>query len=194
MREGLSVVASDPLGYAWTHSRGMLRTLLEPGAMEYLRFLGVYSQGGRAVMDQQGIAGLARAYPLGFWLSIAFAVALVPLVVLPVVALVRLPRDARPAFTVLAMVAGYLIVSGGGMSATSRFRVPAVPFFVLMSAYAFRAGGGDGGNGKTFTAEKRNNGEERRGSLVAGLRAGETAGKSPQIQVAFESMCRLYLR
>ena len=106
--------------------------------MEYLRFLGVYSQGGRAVMDQQGIVGLARAYPLGFWLSIAFAVALVPLVVLPVVALVRLPRDARPAFTVLAMVAGYLIVSGGGMSATSRFRVPAVPFLVLMSAYAFR--------------------------------------------------------
>ncbi len=139
MREGLSVVASDPLGYAWTHSRGMLRTLLEPGAMEYLRFLGVYSQGGRAVMDQQGIAGVARAYPLGFWLSIVFAVVLVPLVVLPVVALVRLPRDARPAFTVLAMVAGYLIVSGGGMNATSRFRVPAVPFFVLMSAYAFRA-------------------------------------------------------
>jgi hypothetical protein len=90
-------------------------------------------------MERQGVAAVARAYPLGFWLSVCVGLLLMPLVVLPVIAVTRLSRENRAAFAVLATVAGYLVVSGGGTPAASRFRVPAVPFLVLMSAFSFRA-------------------------------------------------------
>jgi 4-amino-4-deoxy-L-arabinose transferase-like glycosyltransferase len=131
-REGAHLLASDPLGYAITHAKGMARTLFDPGATEYLRFLGVYSQGARATLDSRGgPAAVARAFPLVFWLSIAFAIALLPLVVLPLFALRRPSRE----FIVLAIVAAYLITAGGGVFGTARFRVPAVPLLVLMSAF-----------------------------------------------------------
>lgn len=134
-REGAHLLASNPLGYAITHAKGMARTLFDPGATEYLRFLGVYSQGARATLDQRGgPAAVARTFPLVFWLSIAFAIALLPLVVLPLFALRHPSRE----FILLAIVAAYLITAGGGVFGTARFRVPAVPLLVLMSAFGLQ--------------------------------------------------------
>ena len=138
-REGAAIVASDPFGYAKTHVKGMLRTLLDPGATEYLRFLGIYSTGVRAAMDRGGIAGVARAYPLGFALTVIFALALLPLVVLPLFGVrqlrCRFESGGRAAALQVIMVAYFITVSGG-VPGTSRFRVPAVPMLVLLSACA----------------------------------------------------------
>lgn len=133
-REGASLVASDPLGYAMTHVKGMLRTLFDPGATEYLRMFDLYDQGGGAMMASRGIGTTARAYPLPFWSSIALAILLAPLVILPLIGAWRFPT---PAFVLLAVVAGYLVFAGGGVPGYSRFRAPAVPFLVVMSAVAF---------------------------------------------------------
>jgi 4-amino-4-deoxy-L-arabinose transferase-like glycosyltransferase len=133
-REGISVLASDPIGYAMTHLKGVFRTLFDPGATEYLRMFRIYSQGGRAVMASGGMRGAARAYPIAFWSSIALALVLAPLVLLPLVGAVRSPSIA---FFLLALIAGYLLFAGGGVPGYSRFRAPAVPFLVVMSAVAF---------------------------------------------------------
>jgi 4-amino-4-deoxy-L-arabinose transferase-like glycosyltransferase len=133
-REGLSLVASDPLGYAKTHIRGVLRTLFNPGATEYLRMFDLYREGGGALMAGRGIADTARAYPLPFWSSIALGIILMPLVILPWVGAYRSPTTA---FFLLAVVAGYLVFAGGGVPGYSRFRAPAVPFLIVMSAVAF---------------------------------------------------------
>jgi 4-amino-4-deoxy-L-arabinose transferase-like glycosyltransferase len=138
-REGASRIASAPLAFALIHGRGMLRTMLDPGAVEYLRVTGLYDQGARAVADREGWRKLARAYPLAFWMSIVLAAALLPLIVLPLVAITRLRRDIRASFFVLAMIAGYVIVAGGGVHGSNRFRVAAVPLLVIMSGFAFRS-------------------------------------------------------
>jgi 4-amino-4-deoxy-L-arabinose transferase-like glycosyltransferase len=138
-REGASLIASDPLGWAKTHAFGMFRTLFDPGAVEYPRMLGFYSQGGQAAMAGGGLRAVARAYPFLFWLSIVWAIALLPLVLLPIVAATRVPPQSRLAFWLFALIAAYLVVAGGGIPGYHRFRVPAVPFLVLMSAFVYTA-------------------------------------------------------
>jgi 4-amino-4-deoxy-L-arabinose transferase-like glycosyltransferase len=135
-RAGVSLIASDPFGYAKTHVKGMLRTLFDPGAAEFLRFLDVYREGGRARMAGGGIAATARAYPLAFWSSVVLAVILAPLVILPAIALYRAPNVVLLLF---ALIAAYLVTAGGGIPGYSRFRVPAVPLLIVMSAAAFDA-------------------------------------------------------
>jgi hypothetical protein len=136
--EGAAIVADDPIAWMKIHAKGIVRTLLDPGAVEYLRFFGLYAEGGRAAMAQGGLAAAARAFPLGFWLSVVLAVLLLPLVVLPFIGAARVPRNRRAAFVLFALIAGYLIAVSGGIHGYHRFRVPAVPFLLLMSAFARR--------------------------------------------------------
>jgi hypothetical protein len=131
-REGWALIRSDPFGYAVTHLKGMLRTLFDPGALEYPRMFGVYREGVGATVRGSGLLGLVRAYPLAVAASVVLAIVLLPLIVLPVIATVRFRRDLR--VLLLALIAAYLIVAGGGVPGYHRFRVPAVPFLVLLSA------------------------------------------------------------
>ena len=124
-REGLSILASDPLGYAKTHVRGMLRTMFDPGASEYLRFAGLYGEGGRARLASRGVGGVARAYPLMFWSSVALALLLAPLVLLPLLGLIR---AREPASLLLALIAAYVITAGGGVPGQARFACPRYRF------------------------------------------------------------------
>jgi len=130
-RQGLTLLASDPLGYTKTHVKGMLRTLFDPGATEYLRLFRLYGDGPPPSFAAQGIGGVARQYPLAFWLSVGLAVVLAPLVLLPVVGLWR---GRSVGYLLLAVVVAYLITAGGGVPGYSRFRAPAVPLLVVMSA------------------------------------------------------------
>lgn len=138
-REGVSLVASNPIGYAKTHVKGMLRTLFDPGATAYLRMFGLYSEGGGAMMTSGGVRNTARTYPLPFWSSIALGILLAPLVILPCLGAYRsvVRRSATAPFFLPAIIAGYLVFAGGGVPGYSRFRAPAVPFLVVMSAVAF---------------------------------------------------------
>jgi hypothetical protein len=137
-REGLSRVASDPFGWAKTHAFGMFRTLFEPGTVEYARLFGLYTtSGGLTSMVDGRFGGFARAHPILTAVSIVWAVVLVPLLLLPIAGAMRVPADARLAFGLFALIAVYFVVAGGGVAGYDRFRVPAVPFLVLMSAFAY---------------------------------------------------------
>ncbi|HEV7428335.1 MAG TPA: glycosyltransferase family 39 protein [Thermoanaerobaculia bacterium] len=138
-REGASRIASDPFGWAKTHITGMFRTLFDPGAVEYPRMLGLYTSGGQAALAGGGVRAAARAYPFFFWLSIVWALALLPLVLLPIAGAFRVPANSRLPFALFALITVYLVVAGGGVPGYHRFRVPAVPFLVLMSAFAYTA-------------------------------------------------------
>ncbi|HEX7151213.1 MAG TPA: hypothetical protein VF618_06975 [Thermoanaerobaculia bacterium] len=135
-REGLALVAAHPLRYAAIHAKGMARTLFDPGAVEYLRMLGIYGEGGRAFLERSGFLATARAYPLEVALSIALAAVLLPLIVLAAAGAVRGWRN--PQIVLLAVLAGYLLVAGGGVHGYHRFRVPAVPFLLLLASSTLR--------------------------------------------------------
>jgi hypothetical protein len=136
-REGVSRVFSDPSGWAKTHAVGMFRTLFEPGAAEYARTFGLYTSGGQAAMVDGGFEAFARAHPILIGVSIVWALVLLPLVALPIVAVRRVPANSRFAFGLFALITVYLVVAGGGVPGYHRFRVPAVPFLVLMSAFVY---------------------------------------------------------
>ena len=75
-REGVSHIASDPFGWAKTHAFGMVRTLFEPGAVEYARAFGLYTtKGGLGSMVDGGFANFARAHPILIAVSIIWRVA-----------------------------------------------------------------------------------------------------------------------
>ena len=117
---------------------GMFRTLFEPGAVEYARTFGLYTaNGGLAAMVDGGFAAFARAHPILIAVSIVWAIVLLPLVLLPIVAAMRVPSDKKLAFGLFALITVWLVVAGGGVPGYHRFRVPAVPFLVLMSAFVY---------------------------------------------------------
>jgi 4-amino-4-deoxy-L-arabinose transferase-like glycosyltransferase len=140
--EGLRQLSSDPLAYAVIHVRGVVRTLLDPGAVEYLRIFGLYPEHGGALartLDRglaAGLSDLARRSPLAFWSSVVMALVLLPLIVAPLIGWIRMRHSAPPAFLLYMLLAAYFIIAGGGVPGSSRFRVPAVPLLALMTGYA----------------------------------------------------------
>jgi hypothetical protein len=140
--EGRRALLAHPADYLAIHAGGMARTLLEPGAVEYLRLFGAYPRSGgllgvavdagAAAAVRRLVAGDARALVL----SLLLLAILLPYLVLPLVAARRLPRPSRPAFAVLAATALYFLVVSGGVAGSSRFRVPMLPPLVLMASMA----------------------------------------------------------
>jgi hypothetical protein len=82
-------------------------------------------------------ANFSRAHPILIAVSTVWAIVLLPLVVLPCVAAMRVPADSRLPFGLFALITVYLVAAGGGVPGYHRFRVPAVPFLVLMSAFVY---------------------------------------------------------
>lgn len=127
-RKGLSLLRDDPFGYARTHVAGMLRTLFDPGAAEYLRILHLYDRGAR----QTPLRQLPARYPLVFFTSIALALVLLPLLVLTAVTLLRRWRDPR--VLAIGLVTAYMVLAGGGVPGNARFRAPIAPLLVILTA------------------------------------------------------------
>lgn len=139
-RDGWSLLRSDPLGYAATHGQGMLRTLFDPGAADFLRLFGHYPQSGGALLRATDVGLLrtlvllANEQPQAFWPTILLGILLAPLVILPF--FIRVTPRTRMGLAILAFVAAYFVISGGGVPGSGRFRVPLVPPLIVMSAAA----------------------------------------------------------
>jgi hypothetical protein len=132
--QGLAEILRAPLLYATVHASGIVRVLLDPGAVEYFRFLGRYPQtaGLLAVAHESGLVKamgvLAREHrglfcvtvALGGWVLVTLAAA--------AWGVVRLWRgDRRADVWVLAGWATYFLLLSGGPHGISRFRHPIVP-------------------------------------------------------------------
>jgi hypothetical protein len=139
-RDGWARLWSDLPGYAGTHLQGMVRTLVEPGAVEYLRLFGGY-EGHRGALMRTNDVGLVRAFlllareqPHVLWPTVVLAIVLGPLVVLPAIAALRLAPHERLPFAILAFTVAWFVTAGGGVPGSNRFRVPAIPLLIVMSA------------------------------------------------------------
>jgi len=132
-REGAGIVMSHPLTYAGIHLKGMMRALLDPGAMELLKLFKLYPQRGGllGVVVDKGLAGavghLARNRPLVFWSSLGLGLMLCGYWVLALVGLVWGGFLRRGPGIVLVLVALYFLVMSGGPQAVGRFRHPIMP-------------------------------------------------------------------
>ena len=139
--DGRRALLAHPADYLAIHAGGMARTLLDPGAIEYLRLFGAYPHSGGllGVAVDAGVAAAVRRVAgdaRAVVLSLLLLAILLPYLVVPLVAARRLPRRVRPAFAVLAATALYFLVVSGGVAGSSRFRVPMLPPLVLMASIA----------------------------------------------------------
>ncbi len=142
-RDGWALVARHPVAYLNTHLQGILRTVLDPGATDWLRLFGAYTHAGRlqAFISDGLHAGIRRVIdtnPAVFWLSLALSPFVIALAVLPTVAATRITPEHKPAFALLSVAVIYFIVAGGGVPGMGRFRAPIIPLLILMSAFALR--------------------------------------------------------
>lgn len=143
-QEAQRIATHAPATYARLHVSGMLRMLLDPGAVDLLRLLGAYPTSGgllgRAV--DRGLAAtaleLCRERPLvaaasavlGIWLAVYYALA--------VMGLWRQRRRAPFPWLLVATLAYFALVSGGPQ-ALARFRAPMMPLVCALAGGALLA-------------------------------------------------------
>lgn len=140
-RAAKDVLLNNRLTYARIHSEGILRSILDPGSIEYAKFFDLYpKQGGLlgVLIDQGAVrAGQAILYthPLVFWISLVMfsQLGMNLLCSLAVLSSGRLMRDPC-ILTALLIVAYYLLLTGGPV-ALGRFRHPAMPIICVLAGY-----------------------------------------------------------
>ncbi len=138
-RDGVTAIAAAPFGALAAHLVGSVRTLVDPGAVEYFRLFGGYPEGG-------GLLGLA--VDRGVWAALrtmstrapalAAATIAATLVTLPyllgaLVAVWKTPRETRRPYAVIGLVVLVLALISGGAPGSSRLRVPMMPLLVVMA-------------------------------------------------------------
>lgn len=137
--EAWRIIRSAPAGAVTVYGKGVLRTLFDPGGIEYLRLLGAYpAQGGllgRAV-DEGLLAALRHLMserPGAFWISIALGLMLLDYLSFSMVGmLTRKCRLDMMAVVLISLVAGLLLLSGGPQS-EGRFRHPIMPILCVFA-------------------------------------------------------------
>jgi 4-amino-4-deoxy-L-arabinose transferase-like glycosyltransferase len=138
-RQGAALILGYPLDYARIHLQGMVRALVDPGAVDYLRLFQFYPrQGGllgEAVDKGMVAAGarLAEERPLAFWSMVVLGVQLLVYYLLVFVGLFsgRIPWAAA---MLLLAAAIYFVLISGGPASLSRFRHPVMPVVCLFAA------------------------------------------------------------
>ncbi|MBN2464229.1 glycosyltransferase family 39 protein [candidate division WOR-3 bacterium] len=145
LHEGVAVIFRNPGWYALVQLRGTAALLLEPGTY-FLAFLAGFESGerGRELIDRVDVSlGSAVAVLGAVWsehrflfLSSLWGIAFLVLLYVGVVRwLARTSRHGwTPGVVVLVTVLVYLVLTSAGPEATSRFRVPMMPFLALLSA------------------------------------------------------------
>jgi 4-amino-4-deoxy-L-arabinose transferase-like glycosyltransferase len=137
-REGARVVEDNLALYARIHAEGMLRVLLDPGALSLLQPYGLY-KGNSGVLSVivtsglvNGLRQILRTNVLGFALLVALGALLMASYVLAVRGWLSRARD--PAVLLLVLAIAYFITIAGGPVAVGRFRHPAMPFVCVLAA------------------------------------------------------------
>jgi hypothetical protein len=143
--EAWDTLTRNPLVYLGIHLQGIARTVVDPSGVEYMRILGWYPAVGgfqsRAVDEgiSTAMMTLIQHYPATVIASMALGIVSLPFLLGPVLALRRLHPSTTAPFVVLASVAVYLLIAGGGVPGNSRFRAPTMPLVVMMTACGWRS-------------------------------------------------------
>ncbi len=138
-REGLRTLAQHPFTYAKVHVKGMVRTLADPGAIEYLKLFRLYPASGGllGVAVDQGLLGavahLLREQPIAFWSTLALGLVVAAGMGLALASVIRRPVRSNPLALALLLVGAYFLLMCGGPQAEGRFRHPLMPVVCIFA-------------------------------------------------------------
>lgn len=136
--EGRKAVISDLPTYARIHLAGIFKTLTNPGGVEYLILLKLYSGSDFGVAVNAGLGETLRYMllenPLLLFVNVLFAGLLAAYLLGSVPTLFA--REARSVMLLaVVLVAAYLVFMSGGPQSLSRFRHPVMPELCILSGY-----------------------------------------------------------
>jgi hypothetical protein len=146
--KGLSILVNNPFVYIPIHLNGMVRVMLDPGAVEYLRAFSLYPENanllGKVVSEGviPTLIDLQDSFPLLFWSNVILGIALGGYLVGAVLGATGwiINRGFTAQFTFLLLLVLYFWVLSGGPNSTSRFRTPLMPLISLLAAYGLTHG------------------------------------------------------
>jgi len=153
----LGVLRHNPGVYANIHLKGVLRVLLDPGAVEIRRLLRLYPESGGLlgrIVDQgmgRTVLRLIRERPALFWSNLVLGMLLLAFYLLAVAGALKRKSASPLGLAALLAVAAYLILLSGGPNSTSRFRHPVMPIVAVLAGYGL-ARVGQPGRGKSIAS------------------------------------------
>jgi 4-amino-4-deoxy-L-arabinose transferase-like glycosyltransferase len=142
--EGGRVVAENLGLYAWIHLKGVLRTLLNPGAAGFFELFDSGAAPPKAfeeVVDRGYLAvalQLVRDRPAMMIVNVFLAVYLLAVLSLAALGSIRAPWT-NPLCLALGIVLLYLVAASGGPYSTSRYRQPIMPILSIFAASGLSA-------------------------------------------------------
>jgi hypothetical protein len=121
----------------------MARTLLDPGAVEYMKLFGAYPTSGGllGVAVDRGVIGAAAVLyerrPVAFWANVWLGLALGVYLLLAFRAIWSWKTWRQGRLVGVILLAAYFLVMSGGPQALGRFRHPVMPLVCLLAGAAF---------------------------------------------------------
>lgn len=143
--DGLASAMRQPLQMWRIYAGGLVRTIADPGGIEYVRLFGRYPlRAGllnRVVRDGfvTTAVALTRERPGTMAVMFAAGVPLLALLVLATAGFRALARRQAGAAVLTGCLVGGLLVPAGGPHGNARFRLPATPVLGLWAAVALEA-------------------------------------------------------
>lgn len=137
-RAGAEIIRRRPLLFAAIYAKGVARALLDPGAADWLKYLGLYREGGGLLGEavDRGLArtalSLAGRRPGLFWTGVGLGVLLAGYLAAAACG-VSVIRSLAPGAGAAALVLAYILLLSGGPNALARFRHPAMPFVCVFA-------------------------------------------------------------
>jgi hypothetical protein len=133
---GVSIIMAHPMVYARIHLIGVGRLILDPGAVEMLKLLGLYHGSGLlGVLVDKGwlyVAGsLASHNPVLFWSSLVLFLIEMVYLLGAATSIVVCRQDLVIVTIVLIII--YFVVIAGGPGAYARFRHPVAPLLSVLA-------------------------------------------------------------
>lgn len=144
-RRGLLALLEKPGPFVFGHVRGMLRTLIYPGAMPFLELLGhdVLEASSRVFADSSvfPVDAVRRADPLVLWTASLLLPLQLAYVVLAAMAFAGKKNQPESRLALAGLVLYFLLLSGGPWG-QSRFRHPIMPLLCALAGWSIPPVGG----------------------------------------------------
>jgi len=139
--KGVKILIDSPFTYAKIHLKGMIRTLLDPAATEYLKLYKLYPESGGllgTIIDKgliKTVLYLFKEKPLIFWSNVLLGILLIAYYLFGLGALVSKNFSFNAPTLAVLCIAIYFIIISGGPNSLNRFRHPIMPLTCVLGGY-----------------------------------------------------------
>jgi len=140
--EAKRIILAHPVVFATLYVKGIVRTMFDPAAIDYLKFLGCYREGSgllgkivdRGILD--AMFELSRTRPALFWTNLILGLLLSVYFAGALLSFAGARTRAVP-LAAVAIVALYFVILSGGPNALGRFRHPVMPLICILAGCGF---------------------------------------------------------